>query len=305
MKKLKIGLSAIHFPVTMARYFWDALDRREDCEVFAVGPFFDDYIPWNYGMTLPRKYVKQPFLPLPQQALKLRMPYEAVVTQMPSDLDLFLVIDAGWHFATRPKAKIVALIETDPHVLKSLYTAPKTYSDYTFCMQGPYMEEGEIYLPYAYDPKVHYYEECEKIYDACLVGLHYPTRNNLVSGLRNRGYKVYYEIGPAYEDYRKLYNQSKIALSWSTLQDMPSRMWEALGMGNLLVANHVPDAEKFIKDGQHYLGFDTLEEGIAKVEWALSHPEEAKGIAYEGYIKVTPHTWDYRCTNILKTCGLL
>jgi len=106
MNKIKIGLSALHYPVTMARYFWDALERRDDVEVYSVGPFFDDWIPWGGGLRLPRKYVKAPTVCLPQNAAQLNMPYEIVANQLPDDLDLFLQIDAGFHFATKPKARI-------------------------------------------------------------------------------------------------------------------------------------------------------------------------------------------------------
>ena len=30
---------------------------------------------------------------------------------------------------------------------------------------------------------------------------------------------------------RQKYNESKIALSWSSLEDLPARVWEAFGMG--------------------------------------------------------------------------
>lgn len=288
----------------MARYMWDALDRRLDCETYAVGPFFDDWIPWTYGKTLPRKYVKEPYLPLPRNTAQLNLPYQAVVNQMPKDLDLFLTIDAGWHFSNRPDAKVVALIETDPHVLKGNYEVPKAYSDFTFSMQTPYMDAGEHYLPYAYDPAIHYPEEREKVYDACLIGLHYPQRDALVNELRKRGYKVYYDIGPSYDDYRELYCSSKVALSWSTLLDLPSRVWEAFGMGLPLVANHVPDMNTFFVDGEHYLGFDTLQQAVEQAVYLIENPNEAKKIADAGHRKVNGNSWDKRIQQVLETCRL-
>ena len=305
MRNLKVGLSALHYPLTMARYFWDALDRRGDCEVYAVGPFFDDWIPWNYSMKLPQKYVKVPYFTLPQSVAVTKPSYSLIEMNMPKDLDLFLVIDAGWHFSTRPTADVVALIETDPHVLKGNYQLPKSYSDVVFTMQTPYIEAGEQYLPYAYDPTIHYPEpETEKIYDACLIGLHYPQRDALVTGLRNKGYNVHYSIGEIYDDYRHIYNQSKIALSWSTLLDMPARVWEAFGMGNLLVTNRVPDLPTFFTENDHYLGFSTVEEGISKVEWALANWDEAQKIADAGHRKVNGNTYDARVRQILETCKL-
>jgi glycosyltransferase involved in cell wall biosynthesis len=293
--------------MTMARWFWDALDRRNDVEVYSVGPFFDDYIPWNGGMHLPKKYVKVPTVPLPANTAQLRMPYEAVAGQMPEDLDLFLQIDAGWHFVTRPHAKVVAHIQTDPHVLKGLYTLPKSYSDFNFCMQTPYLAEGEQYLPYAYDPTVHYSEEEEKIYDVCLIGLHYNSRSAVMDLLKRKRYKVKYEIGPIFDEYRQAYNQSKVAFSWSSMLDMPARVWEAFALGVPLVTNRIPDLATYFVEGEHYLGFDTISStngAIEMIEFLLNNPEHAQIMANAAHRKVKPHTWDNRINQILITCKL-
>ena len=292
----------------MAHYFWRALERRDDIELYVTGPFFGDWIPWEYGMRIPQRYVKQPDLPLPQQSVKMLIDPMLIEVQMPEHMrhpDLWLQVDAGWHLAKRPNAEVVALVETDPHVLKPNYDLPKSYSDFTFCMQTPYMLDGEHYLPYAYDVEAHHPEpETEKIYDACLIGLHYPQRSELVSGLQSKGYKVHYSIGEIYDEYRHIYNQSKIALSWSTLDDMPSRVWEAFAMGNLLVTNRVPDLPTFFVEDNHYLGFSNVKEGIAKVEWALSNWDKAQKIAEAGHRKVNGNSWDKRIAQILNVCRL-
>lgn len=306
MGKIKVGLSALHFPVTMARFFWDALDRRDDVEVFAVGPFFDNWIPWNGGMNLPYKYVKKPYLPLSRDWQNTSVPYEAVVNDMPDDLDLFLTIDAGWHFATRPHATITALIKTDPHVIPDgFYAIPAGYSDFVFTMQSPYQKPGEIFLPYAYDPAVHYVEEQEKIYDACIIGLHYTSRGMIMSQLKNKGYDVYYGLGDVFDEYRRIYNQSKISLNWSSRDDLCARNWEALAMRNLLICNRVTDMSTFFMEDEHYLGFETVDEAASKVEWALHNPEKMQEIADAGYRKVQPHTWDARINQILETVRLI
>ena len=308
MSKTRVVISGLLYPMTMLHWFWRAFERRNDIELFVTGPFFGSSIPWNNGMTLPQRYVKQPDLPLPQQSARMNVGSTIVEVQMPEHMrnpDLWIQIDAGWHFNNRPEAGIVALVETDPHVLKSHYQCPKGYSDFVFSMQTPYIESGEFYLPYGYDPEIHQPNpEVEKEYDACLIGLHYNSRSALVSSLQNKGYKVYYSIGEIYDEYRRIYNASKIALSWSSKEDLCARNWEALAMKNLLVANRVPDMSTFFVDGQHYLGFDTLEEAVSKVEWALKNPEEANKIASAGHRKVKHHTWDARVQQLLETMRL-
>lgn len=308
MGKLRVVISGLIYPMTMLHWFWRAFERRDDIELFVTGPFFGSSIPWNNGMQLPQKYVKHPDLPLPQQSARMTIGSTIVEVQMPEHMrnpDLWIQIDAGWHFSNRPNAEIVALVETDPHVLKSHYQCPKAYSDFTFCMQTPYIESGEFYLPYGYDPEIHQQnQEVEKEYDACLIGLHYNSRSALVSSLQSKGYKVHYSIGEIYDEYRRIYNASKIALSWSSKEDLCARNWEALAMRNILVANRVPDMSSFFSEGDHYLGFSTLEEAVSKVEWALKNPEEANKIADAGHRKVRHHTYDNRVQQLLETVRL-
>ena len=86
--------------------------------------------------------------------------------------------------------------------------------------------------------------EVDKIYDACLIGLQYPTRNELVGRLHSHGLQVKYTTGEIFDEYRLSYNQSKIALNWSTLQDIPARFFEGMALGLPVVCNIVPDIEK-------------------------------------------------------------
>ncbi len=299
---IKIAFSMAWFPVTMGRYFLEALERRDDVELWTIGPFTGNYIPWNYGMTLPDKYVKQPNIALPPNLFNTHPRFDI---NLPWTPDLFLMLDAGFSFSSRVPGKIVARVQTDPHVLKFFYMQNKLDIDYDFCMQTPYMQEGEIYLPYAYDPMVHYPMNLPKEYDACLIGLQYPQRTALVEKLRHMGLKVFYETGKVYDEYREIYNKSRVALSWSTLQDLPCRVWEALAMRLPLVANHVPDMNKFFVDGIDYLGFDNVDEGARKVKELIDNPEQLSTIAENGYNAVLPHTWDARVEEILKTVGLL
>lgn len=302
MKKIRVAISALIYPFTMMHFFWRAFERREDVELFVLGPFSDNKIPWNNGMTLHRKYVKMPNFAMPQSPFM--PPYEVVQSVVPKDIDLWIQIDAGFHFITKPKAKVVAHIQTDPHVLKDFYKTPIAYSDYNFCMQDYYRKEGEILLPYAYDPEIHFHEDRPKIYDACLIGLHYKHRDDLINRLKERGLNVYYSIGEVYSDYRQKYNESKIALSWSSLEDLPARVWEAFGMGSALVANRTSEMSKFFNDGEHYLGFKDVDEAEQQVMTLLNDEKFRLDIAQKGHDNAKEQTWDARVQSILETVGL-
>jgi hypothetical protein len=228
-----------------------------------------------------------------------------VAPKLPWKPDLWLQIDAGWHFADRPGADKVGHVQTDPHVLKGLYALPKSYSDISWCMQTPYIEPGELYLPYGYDPQIHYHEDRERKYAACLIGLHYEQRDRWVNRLRSRGLEVYYSIGEIYDDYRHRYCESEIALSWSSLQDLPARVWEGMAMGLPVVTNRVPDLSHFFIEGEDYLGFDTLDEAEKQVMRLLVDDKLYGRIILGGQEKVRPHTWDARVEQILQDSGLL
>lgn len=302
---MKIAISGLIYPVTMMRFFVEALERRRDVELYTIGPYFGEYIPWAGGLHLNQKYVKKPTIPLPTAMAQYHVPFEMIANQLPSDLDVFIQVDAGWHFSTKPKAKKVALVETDPHVLN--YDLPKSYSDFVFCMQTPYMKDNETWLPYAWD-NVHFYPEdgVTLKYDACLVGLQYEQRTKLVNGLKKSGLEVYYDIGKVFDEYRYLYNSSKVALCWSSLLDLPVRVFEAMGMARPLVVNrNIPDLHILFKEGKHFLAFDTVEEGISQVQYLLNNPGFADDMRWAAHTAVGVHTWDDRVRQMLQYMGLV
>lgn len=301
MKKIKVAIGGIHYPLSMMSYFIRAFQRRKDIDLWLFGPFTGSWTPWMFGINMPQKYVVTPDLPLPQETIQQRIPSAVINSQMPWIPDLTVQIDAGWHLADRPGGSIVVHVQTDPHVLKPYYTLPKSYSDINYCMQLQYSTPDEHYLPYAFDPTVHYPMNVDKIYDACLIGLQYPTRNSLVSRLQSHGLKVKYETGLIFDEFRLAYNQSKIALSWSTLDDIPARFFEGMGMKLPLVSNIVPDIEKlgFI-EGTDFFGFHNVDEADNKVKQLLVDEGLSSWVAENGWRKVQEHTWDKRVEQILK-----
>ena len=308
---MRVVVSYLGYPLTMATWFIRALQRRKDVELIRVAPFTGTWIPWSkpgqdprLGMNLPQKYVEQPEIALPQSMANMHMHPEMLRDRLPKDIDLWIQIDAGWHFSVRPPAKCSILIETDPHVLKPWYQLPKSYSDFTFCMKSYYMEKDEIFLPYAHDPTVHYPMNLEKEYDVCLVGLLYPQRAALIDKLRADGLSVFYDIGLIFDEYREVYNKSKIALSWSTLQDLPARVWEGMAMGLPVVTNRVPDLKHFFHEEIDYLGFDDLSEGENQI-LRLAEDKYLRDILSEHALRhVSSYTYDARIQSILDIAGL-
>jgi glycosyltransferase involved in cell wall biosynthesis len=220
--------------------------------------------------------------------------------------DLWLNVDAGWRPSRKPNADLTARIQTDPHCLKQHYMASKWW-DYDFCMQGaPYIQSDEIWLPYAYDPTIHYPMELEKETDICMIGLQYGHREQLANRMRSQGYNVDYRIGVVFDEYREAYNRSRVAVSFSSLQDTPARAYEAMGMGVPLVANRTPDLMRMFDEGEHFLGFETIQEAEAQIKFLLQNEKEAEKMAAKALSVVSEkHTYDKRIQFLLETVGLV
>jgi glycosyltransferase involved in cell wall biosynthesis len=314
--KLRVVVSYLAYPMTMATWFIRALQRRDDVELIRVAPYFGTFIPWSkpntdprLGMNLSSKYLDPPEIALPQSMANVHLHPQMLRDKLPDNIDLWIEIDSMFHFSARPPCKIHALIKPDPHVLAEWYKSIEDRVDFSFGMQEAYLKPKDIYLPYAYDPTVHYPIQTkypiEKEYDVCLVGLLYPQRAALINKLRADGLKVFYDIGLIFDEYREVYNKSKIALSWSTLNDTPARFFEGMAMRLPVVANRTPDAMHLFVPGQDFIPFSTLEEAEQQILNLLLDDPFMKMTADAGYKAVQVHSYDARTEFILKTVGLI
>lgn len=298
---MRVVLSYIHFPLALARYINLALLRRDDIELFTVGPYTGAWIPWAGGMELP-KHANPPDLPLPASGQLPDVPITWVERQLPWRPDLWIHVDAGWHLKGKPEHGVNVFVGTDPHVLD--YSAQRTLADVFFCMQTPYMAEGDKYLPYAYDPVFHAPEEQPRNYDAVLLGIHYEERNRLVEALREQGLDVFYGQGPIFEEARAIYNQAPLALAWSSKLDLCARVFEGAAMGRVVVTNRVPDLGRFFNEDTDLIAFSSLGEAVEKVMNCINNPAQIHHISAHARAAVEPHTWDSRIYQIIEGAGL-
>lgn len=287
------------YPFALASYFRHVLEKRPDIELVTCGAYTGDQIPWNGGMRVSPRYVKGVDLPLPTSIINPS--WEMVSSKLGSDFDLIINVDAGFHLSTKPSVPYFVVL-TDPHVLGDWYAQVRPLADKVFNMQRYYMKPGDIHLPYACSPDHHYaMSDVEKKHDACLIGLHYEQRDRLVNALRAHGYNVHYSLGEVYDEYRLINNQSKVGINWSSLMDINARTFEIMSMGLPAVLNRLPHLNELgFDEGKHYLGFDSVDEGVERVGWILSHPEESETIANIGYQHVHQnHTYELRVEQIL------
>lgn len=325
MGKIKIAFLYKAYPMTMANYFRRALERRDDVELFTAGEFFGQWIPWAGGMVIPPKYPNHVDLPLPRGMETVT--WASISAYLPWKPDLVLNVDAGFHLSTQPDA-IYYVVATDPHVLGGWYSKVRPLADKFFNMQPSYMQDGDVLLPYAFDPECHYPETSThtedslidvegrqvtmrtviadpKEYDCSIIGLHYPQRDEWVRRLRELGVKVNYRIGDIYDEYRRENTKAWIGLNWSSLEDVTARVFEIMAMQLVPVLNRLPGltALGFV-EGEHYLGFSNMDEAVEKVMWAMNNREAAMKIAENAYRFVYEQhmTWDTRVHQILTQC---
>ena len=246
---IKVAFTTIFYPVAMGRYFLEALLRREDVEVWTAGPFTGRTIPWRGGMMLPLEYVYTPNHSLPI-ANPPTINYQMLENICPWQPDLWLEVNAGLVVNAPPTNAPYAIVGTDPHVLD--YSKERARASRFFCMQKPYMKDGDKWLPYAYDPVYHAntpYSWTEREYDLSLIGLQYSQRTNFFRDVKTLGYATYYDIGKAYGDARDIYHKTRVGLNLSSRKDTTARVYELMAFGIVPLLNRTPDLMEIFKDG--------------------------------------------------------
>lgn len=303
MNKIKVLCLSLWYPLSMSRYFEKAFRHHPNVDFKACGVFTGAWIPWLGGMYVPEKYAIPPEIPLPFRNDVGRVSYDLVKSQLGDwKPDIVLSIDAGINWIDKPHDGLVATIGTDPHALN--YDHQRNISDKFFNMQLSYSERDDIYLPYAYSQyDVFPDDTVEKDLDAVLIGMPYEQREQWRQGLESRGVKVHMENGPIFDEARALYSRGKIGLNWSSLDDLNCRAFELPAMKLAPVINIVSDVWRFFKQGEHYVGFKSLNEAIENVIWLKDNPVQMNRMAEAAYKNVLPHTYDARVDQFLEECG--
>lgn len=310
--KIKVLMLYIAYPLSMASYFRRALERRDDVDLKIAGIFTGAFIPWMGGMELPQKYVKPIDIPLPFSPNIGEVNYDLVKTQLGDwKPDIIINVDAGLHWKYKPMEGLVVTVGTDPHVLNDFYDIPRKYSDLFFNMQLSYSKDADFYLPYAYDPTVHYPNvttirideqgnTTTKDTDAVLIGMPYEHRVQWVEALRAKGVSVLFENGPVFDEYREINNRARIGLNWSSLDDLNARAYELPAMKLAPVMNKVSDLER---SGIECATFTTLPEAVEAVMYLKEHDDARKELAELAYKSVLGQTYDSRISQIFKMAG--
>jgi hypothetical protein len=126
--------------------------------------------------------------------------------------------------------------------------------------------------------------------------------NSINEGLMKRGFEIEMKgrnLGTtkfADEDYwTRLVNASIIITTsnqistkdtdYTHLPHLIYRYLEVPASGSLLIAPRVPSIERFFKQDEHFVSFETIEEAIDKIEFYLTHEKERVDLSKKGYEK--------------------
>jgi spore maturation protein CgeB len=214
--------------------------------------------------------------------------------------------------------------------------------DHIFCQGTEAIEllekhgiRGAYWLPMACDPDFHMPVELakgDKIsygHDLCFVGSYYPIRADLFEELSEFDFGLW---GPGWdrlssepplrnlfkggmvrqETWLKIYSSSKIVLATHYLDQenrfpvyqASPRVFEALACRCFLLVDRQKDVFALFNDGEHLVGFDSVDDLKEKIRYYLSHSEQREKIAEQGYKEVLEkHTFVHRINEMLSKIG--
>ena len=101
-----------------------------------------------------------------------------------------------------------------------------------------------------------------------------------------------------------VFHESKINLNLtakSIRSGLPLRIWDILGAGGFCITNYQPELPGLLPPGEYLDCYGSLEELDEKVHYYLTHDQERKEIAHNGYEYVKAHhTYPIRLSQMLQ-----
>ena len=312
---MNIAVSQYFYPCSVGKLFIRAF-RRLGHNVIGIGPYTDK-LPWTEKDV--SKYAEHPDVELewkPQHHIGEALARCSVKP------NLIVQVDAGFRLAGKAEGITNIVIATDPHAFpESYYQESFKNADLQYMMQDWYAKSlREVgypirWLPYAFDPEYHFWnpnspkDHIVTLITGLMYGGRIKAKQQLEVALGMNG--IFCDNGILFDEGCEIYNRGRIALNWSSRQDLPMRFWEGLAYRNVVLTDRAHDLalleQSFgIREGTHYLGFDTVEELVEKARWVMDNPEQAEAIATAGYAKVWAgnHTYTARAEQILRDVGV-
>ncbi|MBF0571574.1 MAG: glycosyltransferase [Candidatus Omnitrophica bacterium] len=174
------------------------------------------------------------------------------------------------------------------------------------------------WLPFACDPNYHkpmdvYRKDREKYTrDIAFVGSYYPNRARTLEAIADFNIGIWgpywkklssdsrlktktVDIKMNYNQWVKIFNASKICIvvhyqdGKVPCHQISPKIFEAMACGCFVLTDQQKDVDKLFKNKQHLVAFDNEDDLRENIKYYLTHDEERKRIAFNGYQEVILH----------------
>lgn len=291
----KVLLSYIHYPCSAPKHLCQAF-KSLGWDVVSFGPDTEGRLPWKPGAEYPR-YADTPDIGLPYP-FRRTYPVENAL-RLSGKVDLIVQCDANFFLTGHTTVPNICWM-IDNHVCT--YDEAFEYCHVLFGAHSQFHGSDRPnfhWLPCAYSPQDHFDTHSQRTHDMAFVGVPYTNRIELLSELAGIG-DVVAKIGLLGKEYNDAYNSARIGLCASVCGDVPMRVFENAAQGLMVFCDRQKDLEKLgLKEGEHYVGFDSTQEAVEKFKWLLENPKEVERIAWNGKEALRKETYEQRIQEML------
>lgn len=131
------------------------------------------------------------------------------------------------------------------------------------------------------------------------INLYTKSDSSRLKKIHNKGSAHTYNVMP------KVFHLSKINLN-ITMRPIQTglslRIYDVLGSGGFLITNYQAEIDELFEVGNDLVVYNTLDELVDKCHYYLTHDDERRQIALNGYHKVQQqHTCDQRVAHMIRT----
>src|SRR5262245_30223304 len=230
------------------------------------------------------------------------------------DLDAVLVVDPciiSPGALRRIDCPVIGVL-IDVHQGLSMRLAYARYFDHVFIAQPDYLSQFRAlphssahWLPLGCDPDVHFVPGQERIYEVGFVGKFWvPGSDRFETLTRVLGQFVTTATRRTYSprEMGAIYSRSKIVFNKSINGDLNMRFFEGLAAGALVVTDRIGNGLADVAcEGEHYVGYSSIEEAIAVIRHYLAYDAEREAIARRGQAHAfAHHTYARRMARVLE-----
>lgn len=235
-----------------------------------------------------------------------------LVAMRPEDFFFFVDPAPDWPLGLERLACPTAAYFIDVHQDLMSRLNLSQFFDTVFVAQKDYVpafvnigHSNAHWFPLGCDPEVHCLPQDVRPFDVGFVGKlglpgtwRHDVLTTVLTHYRTNDFKVFYPP----RAMAGVYGQSKIVFNASINKDLNMRFFEALASGALLVTDRIENGlPDLFREGEHYVGYSTVEEAIEKIDYYLKNPVERETIALEGQrVALAHHTYLHRWEEIIR-----